>query len=548
VRRRGRHSAAPPYRRRRWLLGGATTVVVALVVVLVVVLLPSTGRSKPVSRRVRARTAASRLPATFLGPDGVEARWVIEQNELPGTTAWRITTPQQPDAIMGYASRVQARLGQRVTLYVSTVAPEFKVEAFRMGYYQGKGGRLVWQSKELPGTVQPSCPVTPGIYMVQCDWSPSLTFTVTKAFVQGQYLLKLVGSGGQQSYVPLTIWDPSSHATYVLMAGVLTWQVFNPFGGYDLYEGQPPGLKGYPYPTRSRVVSFDRPYATSYGNGAASFLGNEYPLIYYAEEHGLDVTYWTDITLAEHGNLLANHTVLISPGHDEEWSLRMRNAVLAARAKGVNLIFFGASPILRKVRLQASPLGPDMEVVNYRDPTADPLYGKDDAEVTQNWWGQPPADAPASQIVGDSYVGFNNVQSFPLVVSDASSWLFAGTGLHDGSTVPGVLFTDFDQYVPSRPNPPDVEILAHSPVIIQFDGAHLDADTEYYTWRPSGAGVFESGTNNWINALQTCSSPSDCPAPLVQKMTGNLLRVFGQGPVGKRYPSVGNVAQFYPGA
>jgi len=545
VRRRARH-ALPRRSRRGPLLLGLAVVVAAVVVV--VLLLPSSGRPRSERTSARTRVTSHEQPATSLGPDGVEARWVIQQNELPGTTAWRITTPQQPDAIMGYANRVQAREGQRVTLYVSTVAPSFHVDAFRMGYYQGKGARLVWRSPELPGKVQPPCPVTPGIYMVQCTWSPSLTFTVTKAFVQGQYLLKLVGSGGQQSYIPLTIWDPASHATYVIMAGVLTWQAFNPFGGYDLYEGQPPGLSGYPYPTRSRVLSFDRPYATSYGNGSASFLGNEYPLIYFAEEHGLNVTYWTDITLAEHGNLLANHRVLISPGHDEEWSLRMRDAVLAARAKGVNLIFFGASPILRKVRLQASPLGPDMEEVNYRDPTTDPLYGKDNAEVTQNWWGQPPADAPASQIVGDSYVGFNNVQSFPLVVVKASSWLFAGTGLRDGSKVPGVLFTDFDQYLPSRPNPPGVEILAHSPVVIQFDGAHLFADTEYYTWQPSGAGVFESGTNNWIASLQSCSSPSDCPAPLVRKMTGNLLRVFGQGPVGLRYPSVSNVAQFSPGA
>ena len=54
---------------------------------------------------------------------------------------------------------------------------------------------------------------------------------------KGQYLLKLVASGGQQSYIPLTVWDPASHATYVLMAGVLTDQAFNPYGSYDLYQG-----------------------------------------------------------------------------------------------------------------------------------------------------------------------------------------------------------------------------------------------------------------------------------------------------------------------
>jgi len=521
---------------------------VVIAVVLLAVLLPSSsGKVQDAAKPAKSTATTADGPATFTGPDGIEARWVVEQNKLPGTTKWRITTPQSAKGIMGYASRVQARLGQKVTLFVSTQAPSFHVDAFRMGYYQGKGARLIWRSKELTGKVQPACPVTSGTYMVSCDWSPSVTFTVSKAWVQGQYLLKLIGSGGQQSYVPLTIWDPSSHAAYVVMAGVLTWQAFNPFGGYDLYEGQPPGLKGYPYPTRSRVLSFDRPYANSYGNGAASFLGNEYPLIRFMEQHGLDVTYWTDVTLAEHGNLLADHKVLISPGHDEEWSLRMRQAVVKARSEGVNLIFFGASPILRKVRLEPSPLGADMEEVNYRDPTADPLYGKDNARVTQNWWGQAPADAPASEVVGSSYVGFNNTTTFPLVVADASSWLFKGTGLKDGSAVPGVLEYDFNQVLTTRPNPPGVEILAHSPVVIGFDGQHRFADTTYYSWSQSGAGVFSSGTNTWIASLSSCSAgTTSCPASVMRKITGNLLRVFGSGPAGKRYPSVSNVAQFYP--
>ena len=33
---------------------------------------------------------------------------------------------------------------------------------------------------------------------------------------------------------------------------------------------------------------------------------------------------------------------------------------------------------------------------------------------------------------------------------------------------------------------------------------------------------------------------SDCPAPTIQKMTGNLLRLFGQGPAGDRIPSKAN--------
>ncbi len=482
---------------------------------------------------------------TAMSPYGLTASWVKAENNKPGTTAWQITTPQSATGIMGYASTQQAQVGQQVTLYVSTQAPNYQIAAYRMGYYKGAGARLIWQSKTLPGVVQPACPVSPGIFEVQCSWTPAITLKITNSWVIGSYLLKLVGSGGQQSYIPLTIWNPNITGAYVIMEPVLTWQAFNLFGGYDLYAGGPPGLSGYPPPDRSRVLSFDRPYA--YGNGTADFLTNEYPLIRYMEKHGLDVTYWTDITLAVHGNLLLGQKALLSLGHDEEWSLRMRNAVVAARAAGVNLMFFGASPILRKVRLEPSPIGPNMTEVNYRDPQADPLYGVDDAEVTQNWWGQPPANEPASTIVGSSYIGFNNSTSANMVVVDPTSWVFNGTGLKQGSQIPGVLLTDFNAYIPSRPNPPDVQILTHSPVTIGFSNRATYADTTYYTWGPSGAGIFESGTNLWIASLQACSSSQpNCASPVLRKITSNLLVAFGQGPAGKDHPSVTNWQQFYP--
>jgi hypothetical protein len=482
---------------------------------------------------------------TFNTPDGVGASWVVAENRKPGSTGWQLTGTQTTGQIEGFANAAQATVGQTVALYVSSQAPTFHVEAYRMGYYGGAGGRLIWQSSELPGHVQAACPVTPGINMVSCTWSPSLTFVVTPAWVQGEYLLKLVGSGGQQNYIQFTIWDPASHATYVIMSGVLTDQAFNPFGGYDLYQGATACAPDvYPCSARSLVVSFDRPYAN--GNGAGSFLPLIYPLTRFAEEQGLDATYWTDITLSTYGNLLVNHKVLISPGHDEEWSLEMRQAATAAADRGVNLIFFGASPVLRKVRLQPSPIGADDEMVNYRDPQADPLYGVDNAEVSQNWWGQPPANLPDNALIGATYIGYYNSGTFPLVVTNPTSWLFAGTGLVANDQIPRVFAGDFQAYEPSAgDNPPGVEILSHSPVTVSGHPELHYADTSYYTMPVSHAGVFSSGTVNWIPSLQDCPTATDCPGATMQKITGNLLRVFGAGPVGLTYPSVANWQNYY---
>ena len=537
-------------------------VVVAAVVAAVVAIGVTSGRGgstpKPTSSSAATRpgggapagsptsTTSLAAAATFAGSNGTEAPWVLAENAKPGTTAWKITGTQSSTGIMGYANRVQASAGQSVTLYVSTAAATFHVDAYRMGYYGGTGARLVWSSAEVGGTAQAACPVTPGINMVECKWTQSLSFTVNSTWVQGQYLLKLVGSGGQESYVPLTVWEPSSTAAYVVMSGVLTEAVFNAFGGYDLYQGATPCAPNhYPCSTRARVVSFDRPFAS--GNGAGGYLSLMYPLTRLMEEHGLDVTYWTDITLAEHPTLLAKHKVLISPGHDEEWSNSMRQAALAGADAGVNLVFFGASPILRKVRLQASPLGADREVVNYRNPPKDPLYGIDNARVSQNWWGQAPANLPASTLVGASYVGFNNLTSFPMVVSDPSSWLYAGTGLGAGASIPGVMSSDFQAYDPTRSsNPANVEVLSHSPVTVQFNPSRHYADTVFYTMPSSKAGVFTSGTVNWIPSLVACApSVKQCPATAMRQLTLNVMRVFGAAPVGNTYPSTANWQSFY---
>jgi len=485
--------------------------------------------------------AAQAGPATFEGPDGVEARWVIGENQKPGTTAWRLSGQANGAPINGYASLTAVSEGGRVRLYVTTRAARYHISAYRMGYYGGKGGRLVWGSGELKGVVQPTCTLTPGTNMVACDnWAPSITLTIGPQFVQGDYLFKLVADPGQQSYIPLTVWDPSSHAAYVVQNSVLTWQGWNNWGGYDMYGGAPVGQTPQ-YANRALVESFDRPYAN--GNGAADFMALEFPLVYWAEEHGLDVTYWTDVTFAQFPYLLENHKALLTLGHDESWTLRERNGVIAARAAGVNVVYFGASPVLRHVRLEPSPLGRDREEVDYRDPTADPIYATDPLNATGNTWAQPPDDDPPSQVVGDTYQGYG--LDDPMVVTDANAWPFAGTGVTDGTQLKGVEAGDYDAYDTSQPDPPNVEVLSHSPV--QPEVGHLMyADMTYYTWPGSGGGVLATGTIGWIPALSACTGPLPaCPAGVVQSVTGNILRLFGKGPAGKYHASVANWQQYY---
>jgi hypothetical protein len=512
---------------------------------------PHAASPAPAASRVitRASASASPGPATFSGPDGVQARWVIQENDKPGTTAWEIHGSHS--GITGFASQVYVAAGQRVTLYVSTSGPSFRAQAFRMGFYHGKGAHLVWTSPAMTGQNQPRCPVKAGLNMVACDnWRPSLTFTVTQAFVQGDYLIKLAGPGNRQSYVPLTVWNPASTATYVIKNDVFTWQAWNFYGGYDYYQGLGScPLVSYPICNRARIVSYDRPYAAE--NGSGNFLGLEYPLVNWAEQHGLDVTYATDLTVQEHPGYLLRHKVLLSLGHDECWSLAERQAAVAADKRGINIVFFAASPVLRHVRTQASPLGQDRELVDYRDSAADPLDGKGDPlQVTGNEWSNPPSSWPEYGFVGDTYAGFLEPGlHVGFRVADASAWVFDGTGLHNGQVVPGVVASDVDKFDEIYGQPADDQIFGHSPIPAHLGQTSIGAffsDMTYYTNAATGAGVLDTGTNNWIPALDGrsgCHPGGICEATMVQRITGNIFKLFGQGPAARLQPSVANWRQ-----
>jgi hypothetical protein len=532
----------------------AVVLLVAIALGGVAIGIVASGSSKPPPPKKPATKATA--PATFVGSDGVEASWVVKENDKPGTTAWKIVGAPKTGLIQGFANLTAATFGQTVTFYVSSTAASYRVQAYRMGFYKGTGARLVWRSGVIPGVVQATCPVDTDVNMVSCDnWKPSLTVRITKAFVQGDYLFKLVGSGNEQSYVPLTVWEPTSNATYLIKNDVFTWQAWNPYGGYDYYRGVGACILDtdtYPPCNRARVVSYDRPYG--YGEGAADFLANELPLVRFAEQHGLDVTYATDILVEQHPKMLANHRVVLSLGHDECWSLPERRAAVAAESDGVNFVFFAASAMLRHVRSQASPLGPDRELVDYRNSSEDPLDGKGNPlQVTGNTWSDPPSNWSETSFVGATYSGYLDpgAKALPLVVADAVPWLFRGTGLHTGSVIPRELASDFDQFETSEPYQSDEEILGHSSMnspSLQTNsaggGATAYADMTYYSDPSSHAGVFDTGTNNWIPSLQVCNGKG-CRQRTIARITGNLLLLFGKGPAGEFEPSVANWQKIY---
>ena len=338
------------------------------------------------------------LPSGVIVPT---ATWLIAENARPGTLDWVCNHAQPNHALEGYASQVSAVAGDDVALFVNTTAQAVQVQAYRMGYYQGLGGRLVAQSDMVAAGQQAAPVVTPGVGIVTCPWSPTMTISITEEWPPGCYLLKLVGNGGQEQFVPLTVRDDNSMASFVLQNSVTTWQAYNLYGGYSLYYG-PAGGGRSDFANRARAVSFDRPYPQTWASGAADFVGNEFPLLFRLESFGADLTYWTDVDLHANPALLANHRCLFSMGHDEYWSTPIRDGVATAVDNGLNVAFLGANACYRQIRMQPTSVGPNRLQVCYKDATEDPMASQNPALTTVNW-DQAPVDNPESSLIGSMY-------------------------------------------------------------------------------------------------------------------------------------------------
>jgi len=240
----------------------------------------------------------------------------------PGTTDWRIRDVAASRGIEGYADRGERpRRGCREPLRVDD-GPPLQRAGLPDGLLRGLGGRLIWHSTPQRGGLQVTPTVQSPTFLVEPKWKPTTTFKVDAAWPAGDYLLKLVGDGGQQRYVPLTVVDDTSSAALVIQNAVTTWQAYNNWGGYNLYNGP-----DQTFASRSRIVSFDRPYA---GDAPGTSSATSSPRL-LRRVLWLDVTYWTDVELHERGaQLLGNHRALITLGHDEYWTRPMRRQRRAA--------------------------------------------------------------------------------------------------------------------------------------------------------------------------------------------------------------------------
>src|SRR5882762_1561170 len=312
------------------------------------------------------------------------------ENCLPGTPAsqWYVQGPGSAN-IQGFATDISVNAGQTIFFKISTNAASYRIDIFRLGYYQGNDGRFVTSispSVPLP-QIQPPCLTDSATGLIDCgNWGISASWTVPSTATSGFYFARFVRPDtGEVGAAMFIVRNDSSHSDILEQASDTTWQAYNDYGGNSLYSGNPVG--------RAYKVSYNRPL-----NTLGDFFAREYPMLHWLEANGYDVTYSTGTDTDRNGALITQHRVFLSVGHDEYWSGAQRANVEAARAAGVNLAFFSGNEVFWKTRWEASIDGsntPYRTLVCYKQTLEGAVIDPADPPTWTGIWRDPRFSPPA---------------------------------------------------------------------------------------------------------------------------------------------------------
>ena len=460
---------------------------------------------------------------------------VRRANSRPGAADWQLTKVRPNKGkgfrtvlIEGYCSRQSVEAGQTLLINLSAdPARRATVDIYRMGYYGGTGARHVTRLGPVAVKQQPEPPIGPH-RLRECRWEPTLEVKIPADWPSGVYLGKLTTvpeskhEHAWQSYVVFIVRDRRK-ADIVFQVSDNTWQSYNRWPDeYSLYTDP-----RHPW-AASVAGSFDRPYgkyAQIYDHplsvGSGEFLLWEFPLAYWLEMHGYDVTYTSNSDMLSAPEF-ERARVFLSVGHDEYWDPRQYDAALASVKSGVTHLYLSGNAVFGVAPFQPSYDGRANRIIS-REGVYGGMYGAFTDWIKHTF----PTEGPrANLLIGaHSVYPFNGGDDWR--ATNTRHWMFDGTGMKPGDSIPGLVGWEFHG---DPANIAGLEILAEGDALSGGDRPSHWTSTIYPG--PRGNHVFNASTIWWAQGL--ASPPGHIlpwshwvrphgPDLRVQRMTQNLL-------------------------
>ncbi|MGC2222053.1 MAG: DUF4082 domain-containing protein [Methylocella sp.] len=515
-----------------------------------------------------------------LGASGAFAQnAIVTENQLPGTpqSTWDLSQVGS-QTIEGFTDNISVNHGTTINFKVKTATNHWKIDIYRLGYYQGNGARLITTITKTAAQTQPA-PIhdaTTGQYDAG-NWAVTASWAVPASAVSGVYLAKLtdLNTTTNQNQIPFIVRADESTSDIVFQTSDTTWHAYNGWYGGDCTSIDGPDLYGASAsvagpggdsaPGRAYKVSYNRPIATrnycgTYADTTDFLFGAEYAALNWLEQNGYNVSYIAEVDTSRSGALLQNHKIFISAGHDEYWDTVARAKVLAARKAGVNLAFLSGNEVFWKTRWEPSIDGtstPYRALVCYKETRHNAPLDPLDASPTWEWTGSwedprfsPPADGgqPENALTGEYWLvdAFRtDAITVPYPMTLLRFWrntAVAATPSGQTATLTqNILGYEWDAAPDNGFSPAGLIDLSSTTLAISQDYMRDYGSTDgsgtathnltYYKDPSSGALVFGAGTVFWSWGLSSVHDGTPTPTdPNIQQVTVNVFADMGVQP------------------
>ena len=493
---------------------------------------------------------------------------IVEENRLPGapSTEWDVNGWGDP-SIQGFGHDIAIDRGETIHFKIKTDSSDYRIDIYRMGYYGGLGARLV-------DSIQPAVPLPqaqpeglrdPDTHLYDCgNWAVSASWDAPADATSGIYFARLVrqdpapvrwradhsptppeeapepaphaygalGHGKlrnalrepRASHIYFVVRDDAGRSEILFQTADTTWQAYNRYGGHCTYGRLDPEYsRQHGGPPRAYKVSYNRPIETRHYRAVNTVFNAEYPFVRFLEANGYDVSYTSGVDSERRGELIANHRLFLSVGHDEYWSGPQRAHVEAARNAGVHLGFFSGNEVFWKTRFEPSIDGtgePYRTLVTYKE-THDNAKIDPDPDVWTGTWRDsrafnPEGPQPENALTGTIFT-VNAWRNDPLIVPAEYAGLrfWRNTRVADlepgrrAVLLKGLLGHEWDEDIDNGFRPAGLFRLSETTIdgvpYVQDCGSVFDSGTATHHLtlyrHASGALVFGAGTVQWAWGL-----------------------------------------------
>jgi hypothetical protein len=427
-------------------------------------------------------------------------------------------------ALEGYASVVSAAPGDAIDFHFRSdqAHSDFTLAICR----RGVSDTVVRTSRGTAFVPGPQDDVT--LAVQGCGWpADPQSRAVVPAEWQSGYYVAIATSSDASCTIPFLVRAAQPNTSGILLKiSDTTAQAYNAWGGRSFYSTPP-----------APVISFDRP------PDIGLYEIYTLPFLRWAEANGVAFDVCSSLDLHFDPLLLVPYRHFVSLGHDEYWSLEMRDQVEAFIAAGGNASFFSANTCYWQIRVNfANGL---RQIVCYKEGEAgrSPDPDRSDPNRVTCAWYDAPVLRPENGMTGVSYrngagwwvdpvVPERRYRGYTVVTPDHP--LLRGTGLSAGdvfgagtSVDDSILGYETDAALLDGTSPlgTDGTPAAFVPL----------ATADLRDWGPNGQGgfatmgyyrrngaVFTAATVNWGGGLGAAGP--------VQRITQNVLADFASAP------------------